>query len=96
MAKKKEEDPYLPRLQWAMMAEDHWREFRPKMYAEMKEKGILNKMLYLAEQNAINLAYELELSGVDPLTAEEIALREYILLPSEEGQPRLGESPNTY
>jgi len=31
--------------QYGMMAEKHWREFRPKMVAEMEAKGILDEML---------------------------------------------------
>ena len=35
------EQPMITLTQYGLMAEKHWREFRPKMVTEMEAKGIL-------------------------------------------------------
>lgn len=47
--------------QYGMMAEKHWREFCPKMVAEMEAKGILQEMLLEAEEKTANEMYDLTL-----------------------------------
>ena len=78
--------------QYGMMAEKHWREFRPKMVAEMEARGILEEMLLEAERNTKNEMYDLSMKFMkDGLTAQqahdrawEMVREEYILLPPEE------------
>ena len=36
--------------QYGLMAEKHWREFCPRMVAELEAKGRLNEMLLAAEE----------------------------------------------
>ena len=77
--------------QYGMMAEKHWREFRPKMVAEMEARGILEGMLLEAERSTKNEMYDLTMKFMqDGLTAQqahnrawEMVREEYILLPPE-------------
>ncbi len=39
----------IPLTQYGLMAEKHWREFRPKMVAELEAKNRLHEMLLEAE-----------------------------------------------
>lgn len=80
--------------QYGMMAEKHWREFRPKMVAEMEAKGILQEMLLDAENSAKKELYDLTMQfmkqGLTPQQARdrawEMVREEYILL-RPEGEP---------
>ena len=38
-----------PLTQFGRMAGRHWREFRPRMVAELEAKGLLHEMLLTAE-----------------------------------------------
>jgi len=86
---------------WGLLAEKHWREHRPNMVRELEKRGILYRSLLRAEKNAENMCIQLtnELpkkgvpSGLAAAMARSQALREYILLPSEEDVPKLGERP---
>ncbi len=78
--------------QYGMMAEKHWREFRPKMVTEMEAKGVLQETLLDAENNTKNEMHDLTMKfqkqGLTPQQAHdrawEMAREEYILLPPEE------------
>jgi len=84
-------DTAIQLTQYGMMAEKHWREFRPKMVAEMEVKGILEEMLLQAEENTKNEMFELTTQfldqGMAPQEAHdrawEMVREEYILLPPE-------------
>lgn len=86
---------------WGVLAEKHWREHRPNMVRELERKGVLYRSLLRAQEKALDLFCQLneELpkrgvpSGLACLMAKSQALREYILLPSEEDVPLLGEKP---
>ncbi len=73
------------------MAEKHWREFRPKMVAEMEAKGILQEMLLEAEEKTASEMHDLTMKfQKQGLTAQqahdrawEMVREEYILLPPE-------------
>jgi hypothetical protein len=77
--------------QYGMMAEKHWRQFRPKMVAEMERKGILSEMLLEAENNTKDALHEMTMKfigqGLTPQQAHdrawEMVREEYILLPPE-------------
>jgi hypothetical protein len=77
--------------QYGRMAEKHWREFLPKMVAEMEAKGILQEMLLDAEETTKNemhdLTMQLQKQGKTPQQAHdqawEIVRERYILLPPE-------------
>ncbi len=77
-----------------LMAERHWREFRPKMVREMEAKGSLMKALFDAQEMTIDemehLTRRLETEQkMTPQQAHDRAwemIREkYILLPPEQG-----------
>jgi hypothetical protein len=79
--------------QYGLMAERHWREFRPKMVREMEAKGTLMEALFeaqettLAEMEALTRQLEAE-QKLTPQQAHdrawEITREKYILLPPEE------------
>jgi hypothetical protein len=77
--------------QYGRMAEKHWREFRPKMVAEMEAKGILQDMLLAAEEKTASAMHDLTMKFQHQgLTAQqandrawEMAREEYILLSPE-------------
>jgi hypothetical protein len=79
--------------QYGLMAERHWREFRPKMVRELEAKGTLMEALFEAQETTINemeaLTRQLETEQkVTPQQAHDQAwemIREkYILLPPED------------
>ncbi len=79
--------------QYGLMAERHWREFRPKMVREMEAKGSLTEALFDAQEMTIDemetLTRQLETEQqMTPQQANDRAwemIREkYILLPPEE------------
>lgn len=84
-------DTAIQLTQYGMMAKKHWREFRPKMVAEMEAKGILEEMLLEAEMNTKNEMFDLTTQfieqGMIPQDAHdkawEMVREEYILLPPE-------------
>lgn len=79
--------------QYGLMAERHWREFRPKMVGELEAKGQLMEALFEAQERTIEemeaLTRKLETEQkLIPQQAHDRAwemIREkYILLPPEE------------
>jgi len=77
--------------QYGLMAEKHWREFRPTMVRELEATGKLRERLCEAQeatQNAMDtLTEKLLRQGYTPQQAEtaawELIREEYILLPPE-------------
>jgi hypothetical protein len=77
--------------QYGLMAEKHWREYRPKMVRELEAKGQLQVMLAEAERKTKNEMAELRTrfiqQGLTPQQAHdrawEMVREEYILLPAE-------------
>jgi len=79
--------------QYGLMAERHWREFRPAMVTELEAKGTLMEVLFeaqettLDEMEALTRKQETE-QKLTPQQAHDQAwemIREiYILLPAEE------------
>jgi hypothetical protein len=79
--------------QYGLMAERHWREFRPKRVHELEAEGTLMEALFEAQETTINemesLTRQLETERkLTPQQAHDRAwemIREkYILLPPEE------------
>jgi len=79
--------------QYGMMAEKHWREFRPKMVRELERSGRLMEMLWEAQERTVDemeaLTRQLEREQrLTPQQAEtqawEMIREKYILLPPEE------------
>lgn len=77
--------------QYGLMAEKHWREFRPQMVKQMEAKGILAEMLLEAEEKTKDEIYDLTTQLMkDGLTAQqahdrawEMVREKYLLLPPE-------------
>ncbi|MCI0541215.1 MAG: hypothetical protein L0Z50_38935 [Verrucomicrobiales bacterium] len=77
--------------QYGLMAERHWREFLPKMVAELEGKGQLHEMLLEAEEKTAaemdQVRRRLIQQGWTPdqahLSAWEIVRERYIFLPEE-------------
>jgi len=80
-----------PLTQYGLMAEKHWREFRPKMVAELEAQGRLHAMLLEAEektdQELDQLRRQLMAQGLTAQqahdTAWELVRERYIFLPPE-------------
>ena len=79
--------------QYGLMAERHWREFRPAMVRELEMKGTLMEALFDAQETTINemealtrmLEKEQKLTPQQAETAAwEMVREKYILLPAEE------------
>jgi hypothetical protein len=79
--------------QYGLMAERHWREFRPKMVRELEAKGTLMDALFEAQERTIGEMEALtrKLETEQKLTPQqahdrawEMIREKYILLPPEE------------
>jgi len=81
-----------PLTQYGLMAEKHWRQFRPRMVRELEAKGTLHEMLLEAEektdQEMDSIRRKLIQQGLTPQQAHdqawEMVRERYILLPAEE------------
>ena len=78
--------------QYGLMAERHWREFRPVMVRELEAKGTLMEALFEAQETTIDemetltrkLETEMDLTPQQAeTTAWEMIREKYILLPAE-------------
>ncbi len=70
-------------LQYTGMALRHWKKWRPKAYRQMQEDGTLNEAAQTASKRAASQVAELMEAGYQQHEAEEVVLREIILLPPE-------------
>jgi hypothetical protein len=79
--------------QYGLMAERHWREFRPEMVRELEAKGTLMEALFEAQEQTIEemetltrqMEVQMDLTTHQAETAAWEMIREkYILLPVEE------------
>ena len=81
-----------PLTQYGLMAEKHWRQFRPRMVRELEAKGMLHEMLLEAEektdQEMDSIRRKLIQQGLTPQQAHdqawEMVRERYILLPAED------------
>ncbi|MBP7951693.1 MAG: hypothetical protein KA004_18775 [Verrucomicrobiales bacterium] len=79
---------------YGLMAERHWREFRPRMVRELQETSKLEEALYEAQERTLDELLTLEDKLVaDGLTMDqasrqawEMVRENYILLPPEDDQ----------
>jgi DNA-directed RNA polymerase specialized sigma54-like protein len=74
----------------AAKARKHWAEWRPNLTKELKEQGIYSAETQKAAVRAQRLIDSLMRKGYYQHEAEEVALKEYILLEPEEGASGLG------
>jgi hypothetical protein len=85
---------------WAEKYVLHIREFRPKMYKELKASGELEPLALSIQESADstydNLISSYKAQGMSESSAEAYAdgdvMRQFILLPSERDVPVLGEN----
>ena len=69
--------------QWIDQAREHWKEFQPKRYRQLKLKGTLGKDLYSAAEQTMLEMEQLQAQGMSHLEAWE-ATREKYLFPAPE------------
>ena len=77
---------------YGLMAERHWREFRPQMVRELEETGKLEEALHEAQERTLDELMEVETKlEADGLTTQqardqawEMVREKYILLPPED------------
>jgi hypothetical protein len=80
-----------PLTQYGLMAEKHWREFLPRMVAELERKGRLRELLLETEEKTVaemdDLRRHFMQQGLTPQQAQnrawEIVRERYIFLPRE-------------
>ncbi len=86
------ESPFHQLTAYGLMAERHWREFRPKMVRELERKGTLTEALFEAQETTLDemeiLTRKMEREqGLTPGQAQaaawELIREKYILLPPE-------------
>jgi len=87
----------MPNLDsWAQQAIQHWKEFRPSLYRELKSTGKLDEAAQNASDQTEQDIEDLVLKHGMPYQDAWEAVRErYLFLPSEEDVPNLGESPDS-
>jgi hypothetical protein len=79
---------------WAEDAKAHWKEHRPRMYAELEKAGTLDEAAEkAATQTKDDLGSAIE-DGMDYYAAWEMLRERYLFLPTEEDVPLLGENPD--
>lgn len=84
--------PTFPISSYGLMAERHWREFRPKMVRELEETGRLEEALHEAQERTLDDLLTLETAlAAQGLTTQqardrawEMVREKYILLPPED------------
>jgi hypothetical protein len=74
---------------------DHLKEFRPKMFQELKDQGRLNESIKRMQDQASARMASLENAGLYRHEAWEI-VKDDVLLPAEEDVSNLGESLQPY
>ena len=78
---------------YALLANNHWKEHRPKMYQALKKSHKLIPALKEAEKRTSDEMYDLiVMKGLQEHEAWEIVKENYVLLPSEDDMPHLGET----
>jgi hypothetical protein len=86
--------PMITLTQYGLMAEKHWKQFRPTMVKEMEARGVLQEMLLEAEEKTKDEMYDLTMQLIKQgSTAQqahdqawEMVRERYILLRPEENE----------
>jgi hypothetical protein len=78
------------------LAKAHWKEHRPRMYRELEQSGQLEEALYAAQELTKDALANLLSQGVPDNQAWEAVRENWLLLPSEEQVPNLGENPASW
>ena len=77
-------------LQYTKRFMDHWREFRPQNYQQMKADGFLNEFIQKHSQQAADEVAALMSKGLPQHQAEEMVLPEYLWPPERGGARAVG------
>lgn len=80
----------------AHLAIEHWQKVRPKLYAELKASGDLERLARAAAKRTREAHANLIEQGWAPDQAWEAVREDWVFLPSEEDQPNLGENPDSF
>ena len=64
---------------------NHWKEYRPKMYMEMKKAGTLVQAAMDAVEQTNKEVEQLVNRGIPYYQADEMTREKYVMLPEEEG-----------
>ncbi len=75
---------------YAAMARKHWEQWLPKRVANLKLEGEYQQAIQTAGKNAQESVLDLMSQGFQQHEAEEIALKEFVLL---EPEPEANEEP---
>lgn len=75
----------MDRLSLASKARKHWKTWLPKKTAELKAAGEFEEAVQGAALAASRMVQELMSQGYQAHEAEEVALRQFVLLPPESG-----------
>ena len=70
-------------MQFDKMAREHWEKYLPTMTKGLKIAGIFEREVQTAAEAARTEYAALVSSGMKPMGAKEIVLKEYIFLPPE-------------
>ncbi len=70
---------------WISQAREHWKEFQPTLFSQLKESGQLNQALKDAAERTHQEMSELEASGLTTHEAWEMTREKYLFLPEEAG-----------
>ena len=70
-------------MRYEAMARKHWKKYLPEKYQALEEAGILEEVLEEEATAARAELAEMVSNGAQQMAAEEIVLKEYILLPPE-------------
>ena len=76
---------------WAREAVEHWRKYRPKMYADLFKNGELYQRAENAAQQTNNEYQDGITRGMLPHESWEAVRENHLFLPTEEDVPHLGE-----
>ena len=68
---------------FGLMAKEHWKEYRPRMYKELEDSGQLEERLYQAQEQTADMLAELISQGMSDDMAWEFVREQWILLPEE-------------
>ena len=63
---------------------EHWKTYRPAMYAELLKAGTLEESVYAAQERTNDLMDELLAKGLPYHEAWELARQKWAFLPSED------------
>jgi hypothetical protein len=78
---------------WIRDTKAHWKQHRPKMYADLVAKGKLDSHAQKAAEQTSKEYQAGITNGMDPQASWESVRENHMFLPDEEDQPSLGESP---